>query len=127
MDNVKVVNNKVYETSDGKLFKNKIVAEKHEEKISNQYYYEVFAEPDLNDGSRGPTSKGYIKVDARWDRKLLAKHYCFLTYGSQAAFVQGSSLCRNWYVGNEVKHVPGNKKILGVIRGNGKIEINKEG
>lgn len=79
----------VYETLDGKIFKNKEDAEKHEQKLKGIKAYKIYAYPDLTEGRHGYQFQGYLLVNARNSHSLFVENWCYSKYGNRVDFIMG--------------------------------------
>jgi len=85
-----------YIADDGAVFYNEEDCEKYEKIVWN--YYLVTAGPDLTEG-RGYYKSHLIKVAGYKDIALCkVQDWCFKTYGSPLAYVQGVSEIPNWII-----------------------------
>lgn len=87
----------IYITSDKKEFFKESDANRHEKSISTKYVLVGYA-PDLNDTGR-LTKYGVLEVvNGRFHDETIATDFCYETFGSKKAYVQGVSITENWDV-----------------------------
>ena len=97
---MKTETREVYVADDGALFSDADACADHEKRIrdlaAKTSYWAVIHNPDLDEG-RGYYGRNYIECfGPEGEAELLVKDWCYRTYGSPAAFVQGCSLMENW-------------------------------
>lgn len=98
---MKTETKEVFITDDGREFTNRAEAEKHEKAeaaaSAHRTYWHIAHNPDLTEG-RGMYGSTYVKCEgvAPYNAEMLMQDYCFRTFGSPAAFVQGCALTPNW-------------------------------